>query len=251
MHRQVLRMLVTRDLQRQYTRYRLGYLWTILEPLGMTLVLALVFTALLGRKLGEQPYVLFLAIAILPWWWFTRGTAAMTQVFHRSKGQLRNSLLPTEIWVLRVLIVSFVEFLLSLPVIVLAMIVTRTLPGPLIVLYPVGVVLQLLLMLGLGLAISSLAVVFPDLARVTRIVLRAMFYLTPVIYAISNIPEAIRPFAALNPVIAPIGLYRVGFWPEEHQDWALYGISVTLCLAIMVVGLLVFKRLERRILKEA
>jgi ABC-2 type transport system permease protein len=243
---------VTRDLQRQYTRYRLGYLWTILEPLGMTVVLALVFTALLGpRRLGEQPYILFLSMAILPWWWFTRGTAAMTQVFHRTKGQLRNSLLPTEIWVLRVLIVSFVEFVFSLPVILLAMLVTRTLPGPLIVLYPLGVVLQLLLMLGLGLAISAWAVVVPDLARVVRIVLRAMFYLTPVLYALSNIPEAIRPFAALNPVIAPIGLYRVGFWPDEHEAWPLYAVSVGLCLAILGIGIVVFKRLERRILKEA
>ena len=70
--RQALFLLVRRDLSQKYRRLKLGYLWAILEPLGMTVVLALVFTALLGpRRLGEQPYILFLSMAILPWWWFS------------------------------------------------------------------------------------------------------------------------------------------------------------------------------------
>ena len=60
-HRQVLRLLVLRDLQRQYTKFRLGYLWTIIEPLGMSIVLWFVFSMLLGpRQLGLQPYLCLL-----------------------------------------------------------------------------------------------------------------------------------------------------------------------------------------------
>jgi ABC-2 type transport system permease protein len=251
-HRQVLRMLVQRDLQKQYTKFRLGYLWTIIEPLGMSMVLWFVFTMLLGpRKLGLQPYLLFLSIAILPWWWFTKGISQSAQVFQKNKNQLRISTLPTELWVLRVLIVTMMEFILSLPVIGLAMLITRTYPGPLIILYPVGVVVQFLLMYGLALTISSCAVVVPDLARIVRIAMRAMFYLTPVLYAMSNIPERIRPFAALNPVVAPIGLYRIGFWPQEHESALHYAISFGLCGGILILGVFVFRRLEPRILKEA
>ena len=76
-------MLVLRDLQKQYTKFRLGYLWTLLEPLGMSIVLWFVFSVLLGaRALGLQPYLLFLSLAILPWWWFTKGVAASTRVFN-------------------------------------------------------------------------------------------------------------------------------------------------------------------------
>ena len=104
-------MLVLRDLQRQYTKFRLGYLWTLIEPLGMAVVLWLVFSLLLGpRKLGLQPYLLFLSVAILPWWWFTKGVASMVRVFQKNRAQLRNSVLPTELWVLRVLLVSTMEF---------------------------------------------------------------------------------------------------------------------------------------------
>lgn len=245
-------MLVLRDLQRQYTKFRLGYLWTIIEPLGMAIVLWFVFTMLLGpRKLGLQPYLLFLTIAILPWWWFTKGIAQMARVFQRNRAQLRVSLLPTELWVLRVLLLTMMEFILSLPVIIVAMIVTRSYPGPLILLFPVAIALQFLIMYGLGLLIASWAVVIPDLARIVRIVMRALFYLTPVIYSIINIPDALRPYASLNPLVAPLGLYRVGWWPDEHESMGGFLVSLTVGLVIFAVGYITFRRLEPRILKEA
>jgi ABC-2 type transport system permease protein len=245
-------MLVLRDLQKQYTKFRLGYLWTLLEPLGMSLVLWFVFSVLLGaRALGQQPYVLFLSLAILPWWWFTKGISASTKVFGRAGGQLRVSLLPTEVWVARVILVSMVEFIFSLPVIVLAMVATQYWPGPLIVLYPVGILLQVVLMYGVALTVSAGAAVIPDLARIVRIVLRAMFYLSPIIYSISNIPERLQPLAALNPVVGVFGLYRIGFWSDEHVTAGLFAVSIAISLLIFVTGLVVFRRLESRILKEA
>ncbi len=248
----MLRMLVLRDLQKQYTKFRLGYFWTLLEPLGMSIVLWFVFSVLLGeRKLGLHPYLLFLSVAILPWWWFTKGIAATTRVYRRTGGQLRISLLPTELWVLRVLLVSMLEFLFSLPVIVIAMLVTQTFPGPLIVLFPVAIALQFMLMYGLGLLISAGSVVIPDLARIVRIAMRALFYLSPVLYSISNIPEHVQRFAALNPLVGILGLYRIGFWPEEIESATGYLLSIALSLVILVIGIVVFRRLEPRILKEA
>jgi len=245
-------MLVLRDLQKQYTKFRLGYLWTLLEPLGMSLVLWFVFSVLLGaRALGQQPYVLFLSLAILPWWWFTKGIAASTRVFRLAGGQLRVSLLPTELWVVRVILVTMVEFVFSLPVVILAMVATQYWPGPLIVLYPVGILLQFLLMYGIALLVSAGSVVIPDLARIVRIVLRAMFYLSPIIYSIANIPEKVQPLAALNPLVGVFELYRVGFWPDEHTAPLVFGVSIALSLVILVVGMVVFRRLEPRILKEA
>ena len=177
--------------------------------------------------------------------------SATTRVFRRTGGQLRISLLPTELWVLRVLLVSMIEFLFSLPVIVIAMIATRTWPGPLIVLFPVAVILQFVLMYGLGLLIAAGSVVIPDLARIVRIAMRALFYLSPVLYSISNIPDHVQRFATLNPLVGVLGLYRIGFWPEEIESAMGYAISIGLSLVILVLGIVVFRRLEPRILKEA
>ncbi len=246
-------MLVLRDLQRKYTRFRLGYLWTLLEPLGMSIVLWFVFNVLLGaRALGLQPYLLFLSVAILPWWWFAQGIGAATKVFRRpaTAYAVRVSLLPTQFWVLRVVLVSMIEFILSLPVIVLAVAITGELPGPLIIFFPIAIVVQFMLMYGVALLIAAGSAVFPDLARLVRIVLRAMFYLSPVLYSISNIPASVQSIASLNPLVGVLGLYRIGWWPEEMPAISDYAISLGLCLVLFVLGLVVFRRSEGRILKE-
>ena len=239
-HRQVLRMLVLRDLQKQYTKFRLGYLWTLLEPLGMALVLWFVFTQLLGgQKLGLQPYFLFIAVGILPWWWFSRGVSGAARTFRRNPAILR----------MRVL-VAMAEYLLSLPVILIAMLATGTLPGPLIALFPVAIIVQFFLMYGLAMLIAAGAAVIPDLARIVRIVLRATFYLSPVLYSIANIPAGAQVIAAVNPLVGILGLYRIGFWPTEIDSLPHYGISLGVTVAIFIAGSVLFHRLEGRILKE-
>ncbi len=245
----MLRMLVLRDLQKTYTKLRLGYLWTLLEPLGMSIVLWLVFSVLLSRHIGQQPYALFITIAILPWWWFTKGIAQSTRSFKRNTNALRISLLPTEIWVLRVVLVSMIEFFFSLPIILVAMIFTRTIPGPLIIFYPVAVILQFLLMYGLGLLVASGVAIIPDLDRIVRICMRALFYLSPVLYSITKIPEHVQPIAAINPLVGILGLYRIGFWTEEIETPWHYGVSFGAVILVIGIGLLVFKKLEPRILK--
>jgi len=242
-------MLVLRDLQKQYTKFRLGYLWTLLEPLGMSIVLWLVFSVLLSRQLGEQPYALFITVAILPWWWFTKGVSQAARSFRKNTNSLGISLLPTQIWVLRVVLVSMAEFLLSLPIILVAMIITRYWPGPLIIFFPVAIVLQFVLMYGLGLMVAGGVALIPDLDRIVRITMRALFYLSPVLYSISHIPTHIQGIAALNPLVGILGLYRIGFWPNEIEDLTHYALSIGVTIVIVVIGMLVFRSLERKVLK--
>lgn len=245
-------MLAVRDLQTKYRKFRLGFLWTILEPLGMTLVIWFVFAVLLGtRKLGLDPYFLFVAVAILPWWWFTKGLSATTKIFHRDQPALRISLLPTQVWILRVLLASLIEFAFSLPIIVGAVLVTGAWPNWLIVLFPVAIAFQFLFMYGLALLIAAGAIVVPDLARIVRIVLRALFYLSPVLYAVSNIPLSAQPLAAFNPVVGMLGLYRVPFWPEETVAFRYELTALAIALVITAIGVIAFRRAEPRILKEA
>ena len=251
-YRQVLRMLVLRDLQNKYTKFRLGYFWSLLEPLGMSLVLWLVFSVLLGeRALGLSPYLLFLSVAILPWWWFTKCVNASTKIFRGSRGGLTFSTLPPQIWVMKTVISSAIEFLFSLPVIVLAIALTRDLPGIYILLFPVAFILQFLLLYGIGLLVSSLSVMIPDLARVVKIVLRAMFYLSPILYSISNIPEQMQTVAAINPLVGILGLYRIGWWPEEQTSTTALVISLSVAATLFIAGILTFRGLKTRLFKEA
>lgn len=251
-HRQVLRMLVRRDLQRQYTTFRLGYLWTLLEPLGMAAVLWFVFSVLLGaRSFGLSPYLLFIVLGVLPWWWFLKGMRASTKVFRRARGELIFSLLPTQIWILRVIVSSGIEFVLSLPILIIAMAITQSIPGPLIVLFPVAMVMQFIAMYGLALIIAPAVALTPDLGRTVRIVLRSLFYFTPILYTLGRIPEVLQNVAAINPLVGVFGLYRIGWWPDEAIPPSALVVSVASTLVIVVIGVIVFHRLEPRVLKEA
>lgn len=251
-YRSALRMLVSRDLHHKYRKFRLGYLWAILEPLGMSVTMWFVFQVLLGgRRLGDQPYYLFLTVAILPWWWFTSGIAASTRVFLGPNRTLKVSLLPTQFMVARVMVARFADFVLSIPLVIAAVLITWTFPGPLIVLYPVAMVVQFALMYGLALLVSSVSAVVPDFARIVRILLRAGFYLTPVLYSLANIPAGARLASHGNPLVGILGLYRMGWWPQEHLSLIAYGISGAVIAVIIAAGFIVFRRLEHRILKEA
>jgi ABC-2 type transport system permease protein len=96
-----------------------------------------------------------------------------------------------------------------------------------------------------------LTVVAPDVTRVVKIILRAMFYLSPILYSISNIPASVQPIAALNPLVGILGLYRIGWWPEEQTSvWALV-TSLSVAAGFLIAGLITFKVLKPRILKEA
>jgi ABC-2 type transport system permease protein len=244
-------MLVRRDLQRQYTTFRLGYVWTLLEPLGMAAVLWFVFSVLLGaRDFGLNPYLLFIVAGVLPWWWFLKGMRASTKVLRRARGELVFSLLPTQVWILRVIISSGVEFILSLPILLLAMVLTQALPGPLIALFPVAILVQFVVMYGLALIIAPAVALTPDLGRTVRIVLRAMFYFTPILYTLGRIPETFQNLAAINPLVGVLGLYRIGWWPGEAISTSALLISLASAAVILVIGLIVFRRLEPRVLKE-
>jgi ABC-2 type transport system permease protein len=152
---------------------------------------------------------------------------------------------------MRTVLSTSVEFILSLPVIVLAIALTRDLPGIYILFFPVAILLQFLLLYGIGLLVSSLSVVIPDLARVVKIVIRAMFYLSPILYSISNIPQNLQSIAAINPLVGILGLYRIGWWPEEHTSAVALVISLSVAAALFIAGIYTFHRLKPRILKEA
>ncbi len=247
-----LRLLVSRDINQKYRKLRLGYLWVILEPLGLSVTMWFVFQVLLGgREMGEQPYYLFLTVAILPWWWFTSGISASTRAFVGYSRILPASVLPTEFSVARVLLSRTVDFVGALPLVVFAMLVTWTFPGPEIVFFPIAFVLQFAFMYGLSLFVASVSAVVPDFARIVRILLRAAFYLTPVLYSLSNIPPGARPLAAINPLVGLLSMYRLGWWPSENEALITYGVSFGVGVAVIIIGIITFKRLEHRILKEA
>jgi ABC-2 type transport system permease protein len=112
-------------------------------------------------------------------------------------------------------------------------------------------VLQTVLLTGLGLLVASVTVLVRDLARVVRIVLRMAFYATPILYSVRSIKsDVIRELYAINPLTGILDLYRASVFSAEMASWRAIGISTLVSLVILAIGARAFTRLESPVLKE-
>lgn len=247
--RRAIRLLVERDLKVRYASSTLGYLWSVLEPLLLAGIYWFIFTQIFTRSVGMEPYIVFLLAGLLPWTWFNSGVSDCARALHTEAKLVRSTNVPREIWVIRVVLSKGVEFLLSLPVLGLfAIVYSADLDWQLVLLVP-AVLLEAVLVLGVGLLLAPMVVLVRDLERVVRIALRLGFYASPVIFAVSDVPEPYDLFFAVNPLAGVFELVRAGFFAGEVQ-WATVGISTASSVFLLVVGWWVFARLERTVLKE-
>ncbi|WP_285027537.1 ABC transporter permease [Plantibacter sp. ME-Dv--P-122b] len=248
-YRHALWILTVRDLRVRYSTSALGYVWSILDPLVMSGIYWFVFTQVFRRDVGEEPYIVFLLAALLPWMWFTGSVSDSTRAFLREAKLVRSTTIPRTIWVNRIVLSKGIEFLAALPVLAAFAIFSGAQVNLDIVLFPFAIVIQAVLTIGLCLIVAPLVVFFRDLERAVKLILRFMFYATPIIYSTTALPDRIEPFAAFNPLSGIFALYRSAFFPQE-LNWHLVGVSAAMSTVILAVGLLVFKRCERSVLKE-
>lgn len=243
-------LLSARDLRVRYSTSALGYLWSVLDPLVMSLIYWFIFTQVFQRgNIGAEPYIVFLISGLLPWVWFNMSVSDFTRAFRKDARLVRSTAIPRSIWVNRIVVSKGVEFLFSLPVLVVFAVFAGAKAGWGLLLLPVAVILQLMLLVGLGLLVAPLCVIWGDLERTTRLILRVMFYASPIIYSLADLPGIFGQLAILNPLAGIFTLYRVGLFPEEWNPAAV-GVSAALCVGILAIGVFVFRRLERTLLKE-
>lgn len=252
--RKILRILVKRDLRVRYAQSFLGYLWTIIDPLAMALIYFMIFVVIFQRPdAGYAPYFLFLLTGLLPWQWFSGSVNETSRALLAEARLVRSTNLPRMIWVVRVIIAKGIEYILALPVLIIFVIIymaqgiTRLDWG--LALFPIGLVLQFFLLLGLGLFLAPLTVLVNDTPRVVKIVLRMMFYATPIIFVIDRAPDWLKVVLWFNPMSGVLEFYRAGFFPND-LNWPPILASLGIITLLMVFGTLTFRRLEPSVLKE-
>jgi len=245
-----LRILIYRDLQIRYAGTWLGYLWTLLDPLAMAFIYWLVFTQIIGAKnIGEQPYILFLLTGILSWTWFNGSVTDSARSLVVESKMVRSIAIPRYLWVIKSIGAKGTEFLLAFPILIFITLITQAKVNFEIFWILFAIVLQFLLLSGIGLILAPLTVLARDTSNLLRILLRMMFYLTPIIYGISDIPEKYQILSYFNPMTGIISMYRAGFWAEPNLVTAVI-FSTIISVSIFIIGVVFFKRIEKTVLKE-
>ena len=256
-YRHSLWLLTMRDLKVRYSTSALGYLWSIIDPLLMAGIYYFVFVVIFNRGDAiNQPYIIFLLTGLLPWMWFSGAVGDMTRAFLKESKLIRSTKIPRSIWVMRIVLSKGIEFLASLPVI--AIFVFTTLSGE----HPahigwgsfyslIAIVIEGILIAGIGLIVAPLVVFFRDLERAVKLILRLLFYASPLVYGVSELDahQSLKTIASFNPLTGIFSLYRASFFPNE-LDWFAVLISALLSIAILGIGMLVFTRTIKNVLKE-
>jgi ABC-2 type transport system permease protein len=252
--RDILRLLINRDLKIKYANSKLGYLWSILDPLLMAGVYWFVFTQIFTRGVGREPYLVFLLLGILPWNWAGGVIRDSTRALTNDAKLVRSSSLSREVWILRVVGSRGMEYLFSLPVLVMFVLFYRQGLSWYALAFPLAVLIQTMLLVGIGLAVAPVAVLYRDVQRLLRVVLRVMFYLSPIIYGVRDVQERapawVHSVYMLNPFAGILELYRAAFFPGFFIGWTQVAVASVISLAFLVLGFVVFSRLEGRVLKE-
>jgi lipopolysaccharide transport system permease protein len=235
--------VTARDLKVTYQGTVLSYVWWIARPLAMGFVMYFA----LGRvlRLDVPNYAVFLLSALFPWFWFSGGVQQSAGAFVTNGGLLRKVQFARLILPLASVFYNTVQFLLSLPVLALFLIVSGIEPSVAWVAgIPLLFALQLLLLIGLGTLVASLTVFFRDLGPMLGVVLLLMFYGTPIIYPLDRVPGEFKPVLMLNPMVPLIADWRALFLEGSVPGTELWP-TVVIAAVFLVAGLGVFRALEK------
>lgn len=212
-YREMFTGLVNREVRARYKGSALGFLWSLLNPLLLMAVYSLVFSVYM--RINIPNYALFLFCGLLPWQWFTTAITNATSTIVANGNLIKKVYFPLEILPLVNVTTNLVNFLLSLPVLLLFMAVLHV-PFTLNLLFlPLLIAVQFLLTLGLSLILCTLNTFYRDIEQLLGPVLLAWFYITPVIYQASAIPGKFKVLFYANPMAPLIASYQRIFYEGQ------------------------------------
>ena len=226
--------LVIRDLKLRYRGSALGFMWTLLNPLLFMGVYTLVFGVYL--KVGIADFPLYLLSGLLPWNWFANALQTGTSAIVDGRMYVGKTVFPTEALLVVPVLSNLVNFLLSLPVFVVLSIVLHGHLGFALIALPLVIILQSIIVFSVVTLFATFNVLYRDVQQLVAYFVMLSFYLTPIFYATKSIPDAIRPFAQINPMVSLITSYQHILFANTLPAWGdlaylaftglvLYGIA--------------------------
>ncbi len=247
-YREMIYMLVRRDLRGRYKGSMLGFFWTFLNPLLQLGVYTIVFSVIMRN--GIDKYYLFLFVALIPWMFLATSVQGGTMCILAQKDLVTKIYFPRQVLPISHVITCFVNMLLCFLVVFLVCAFGIGLNLPVLP-YLIPVMLtEFLLALGLCFIVSGITVYFRDLEHVMGIIVMLWQFLTPVMYSVDMIPEKLRNLFMLNPMTPIIFSYREILYFKQTPNLQNLMFSLMLAILLLIVGWTVFNHLQKHFAEE-
>ncbi|MDT8382703.1 MAG: ABC transporter permease [Brevefilum sp.] len=239
-YRDLVYQLVRRDIVARYKRSVLGVAWTMLNPLGIMLVMTFVFSQVFSRV---ESYPAYLLTGLICWNMFNQSTSfAMNSMVWGSK-LLQQIYLPNTSFVVSTILANMVNFLLSLIPLFVIMLITGVPIKWTAVLLPIAMVLISAFSLGVGLLMSTLAVFFPDVAEIYPVILRAWMYMTPIIVPVDVLEKLLNGWVLrLNPLYYIVNIFRHMIYYGSMPSFQQMLIATLISFGTLIFGWIFFSK---------
>ena len=236
------------DVKLRYKNSVLGFLWTFLEPLLMLSVLYMVFTHIIKAEIEYFP--LYLLLGLIIWFMFARATSMGLNSLVNKSGIIKQVYIRREIIVVSSTLTSFIMMFFEFAAFGIFLVAFQFVPPITALILPLLLIDLFFLSLGVSFFLSVLFVKFRDVGFVWQVILQAGFFLSPIFYKMDILPENLREILQINPLVPILDVARnvVLYDILPTAKVSIYIVSIT--AAIFVIGYVVFKINNKRIVEE-
>ncbi len=257
-YRELITNLAVRELKARYKNTVLGFFWSLLNPLGMMLVYTAVFTVFMRSEIDNFP--IYALCGLLPWNYFSSAVMGSVNSIVSNANLVTKVYFPREVLPIATVLANLINFLLTLIVLFVALVLVRAPVSPWLWLLPVVILIQSLFILGLAFILSTLNVFYRDTLMIMDVAMMAWFFLTPIFYPIEQLPRSYpiggfeidihRTMYILNPMASIINTYRDLLYGGYRTDFDFFARTAITALLVLIFGYWFFCKYSHRFGEE-
>lgn len=241
-YRQLIWALSLKELKLRYKRSILGFMWALLNPALMMVVLTLVFSTIM--RFAIPHYAIFLLSVLLPWTFFAQSLGYATDSIVGNADLIKKVAVPKLVFPVAAIVSNIINLLLSLiPLAILVPLMGHPFYWTWIYL-PIPMLALILFTLGITFFLAAANVYYRDVTHVVQIVLSAWFYFTPIIYSLDFIPAKYQWLFKLNPIIYVINGFRLAVYYGLFPKWQSIAASFVCAFVALFIGFAVFRKYQ-------
>jgi lipopolysaccharide transport system permease protein len=244
-YRDLLTLMVRRDISIRYKQSALGVAWAVLQPVVPMAIFSLVFGRFAKLPSEGYPYSVFTLAALLPWLYFARALSSTSDSIVNASSLVTKIYFPRLIIPLSKAVSGLVDFGIAFVVLALVMAWYRIVPGIAVLMLPVFIAITTLTAFALGLWLTALNVKYRDIGLLLPFLIQVWMYISPIAYSTTLVPEHLRWLYSLNPIVGIVEGFRWSLLGNTPPAAGPMLLSFGIVLVLLVGGLINFRRTER------
>lgn len=249
-YRELIGMFVKRDFVTLYKQTILGPLWYVIQPLFTTIVFTIIFNKVANIPTDKIPPFLFYMSGTVMWSYFSASLSRTSNTFNANASLFGKIYFPRLTVPFAGVIINLLQYGIQFALFLCFLFYFMLQGAPIhirlwVFALPVLLLQMALLGLGIGILISSMTVKYRDLRFALGMITQLWMYATPIVYPLSLVPDWLKSWYLLNPMVSIIECFRYAFLGTGTVAWSYIGVSWGITLVLLAVGTLLFSRVEK------